>query len=147
MKHSIPFVVQEIESFSFHPLITAEIEGRSISLILDTGASRTVIDSSLTEHFSVIENQNQETFAAGINAQKMQVEQVKIPTIKIGNIEFSNLLAFSTDLSPVSALYEQMVGLKIEGLLGCDFLEKHKAIIDFEKRVIEINIRSTQKSN
>jgi hypothetical protein len=143
MKRSIPFVVQEIENHSFHPLVTGEIDGKIISLILDTGASRTVIDNSLTIGLSTIENIDQETFAAGINAQKMEVTQVKVPSLKIGNIEFRDLIAFSTDLSAVSNLYEQMAGVKIDGLLGCDFLVKHQAIIDFEKGTIELtNLQS-----
>jgi predicted aspartyl protease len=138
MKPSIPFIVQEIESSSYHPIVSGSINGTAISLILDTGASRTVIDSALTNRFPTIENQNQETFAAGINAQKMEVRHVEIPSITFGKIEFTNLTVFSTDLSAISDLYERMAGMKIHGLIGCDFLEQHKANIDFEKRVIKL---------
>jgi predicted aspartyl protease len=144
MKPTIPFVVQEIESSSYHPIISGSINGTTISLILDTGASRTVIDSALTTDLPAVENHNQETFAAGINAQKMEVRHVEIPSITFGKIKFSNLNAFSTDLSAISNLYEQMAGMKIHGLIGCDFLEQHKATIDFGKRVIKLGVNPNQ---
>jgi predicted aspartyl protease len=131
MKATIPFRIIQIEPASYHPLIEGEIDGVKLDLILDTGASRTVIEKSIIENQPRANTTQEEVFAAGINAQKMEVEQVEVSTIKLGNLEFENMLVFSTDLSAISTLYEQMAGIKIGGLLGCDFLEKHKAVVDF----------------
>ena len=140
---SIPFEIKELEPTSFHPIVQAQIENTSINMILDTGASRTVLNMELLLNLPRINPPHEETFAAGINAQRLEVEQVLVPNIRIGQLEFADMLVFGTDLQAVSSLYEQMAGMRIDGLLGCDFLEAHKATIDFKKRVIRLKTIST----
>ena len=139
MRVSIPFIVKETEDGSFHPIVQAEVDGRGIFLIIDTGASRTVLDKSIVTSHAVLENKNQEVFAAGINAQRLEVAQVVIHQLKFGNIIFSDLVVFSTDLKPVSDLFEEMGQSPIDGLLGCDFLYSNNATINFKKKVITLD--------
>lgn len=138
MQNQIPFQVMEIEPRSFHPIVLGRIDGFEVNLILDTGASRTVIDRSIAANFPVIEIESAEPFAAGINAQRISVEQVEIPSLVLGDIDFGKILAFTADLSPISQLYNEMMNFSIHGLLGCDFLEQHKASVDFETRLINL---------
>jgi predicted aspartyl protease len=139
MRISMPFTIKELEASSFHPIVEGEIDGKSITLILDTGASRTVISKKLTTDYPVISIENEEPFAAGINAETMAIEQINIPLINIGGVSFSNMIVFSTNLDAISNLYEKIAGMKIDGLLGCDFLLEHEAKVDFEQRTISIN--------
>ena len=136
MQLKIPFQVMEIEQGSFHPIILGKIDGLEVNLILDTGASRTVIDKSIAVNLPIIEIESAEPFAAGINAQRISVEQVEIPSLILGDIDFGKTLAFTTDLSPISQLYTEMMDFPIHGLLGCDFLERYKAVVDFNTRMI-----------
>lgn len=115
-------------------MIWGELEGRAISLILDTGASRTIIGKHLTTNFPTITDDTQDFFAAGINAEKMEVVQVVIPEILLGNFTLKNLTVFSSDLDEISELYRQMAGQPIDGLLGSDFLVKYQATINFKTR-------------
>jgi predicted aspartyl protease len=133
---SITFTVHELEANSYHPLVSGKINGMAVNLIIDTGASRTVIDTSVAENFKVDSSVEKEAFAAGINAQTLAVNQVVIPKLKLDGSTFKNVTAFSTDLSPISNLYEQISGIKIHGLIGCDFLVTHNARVDFLKRKI-----------
>ena len=139
MQVIIPFTVKEIEHASYHPLVTGFIGDNQVNLILDTGASRTVLSSHLTESFGKVECHNEEAFAAGINAQRMEVEQVVLPSIVLGDKEFTDMTVFSTDLQAVSSLYEQMAGIKIDGLLGSDFLVAYDAMINFQTCEIILN--------
>lgn len=136
MTASIPFEVREIEIASFHPIVQALVAGSTIYMILDTGASRTVVSRELVNDLPRMNAPHEEAFAAGINAQQLKVEQVQIPSIQIGDFPFANMVVFATDLKAVSDLYEKMAGIRIDGLLGCDFLESHKAVVDFHKRSI-----------
>lgn len=139
MKIHIPFRIVELEKASFHPLVQGEIDGNTINLIIDTGASRTVFDKQLLNGYPTISFDGEEPFAAGINAETMAVEQVNLPLIKLGDVGFNNLIVFGTDLEGISSLYQKMVGISIHGLLGCDFLEHHKAVLDFSKKRITFN--------
>lgn len=138
MKEILKFTIQELEPSSFHPLIKGELNGETITLIIDTGASRTVLSNKLTIGLPLISSENEEPFAAGINAERMIVEQVKIENIKIDGIEFKDIVVFSTDLEAISNLYEEMAGIRIDGLVGCDFLIKNKAVLDFQSNSISI---------
>jgi len=146
MVHTIPFEVKELETASYHPILRGKINGFEVNLIIDTGASRTVIDKSITVNFPVIQIDSVEPYAAGINAQKIAVEQVEIPSFILGEVDFGKTAVFITDLSPISQLYNEMVNFPIHGLLGCDFLENFKAKIDFKTRTISVKI-SKRKSH
>ncbi|HZJ74046.1 MAG TPA: hypothetical protein VFC87_04520, partial [Perlabentimonas sp.] len=89
-------------------------------------------------NYTITQNSHQEAFAAGINAQKLEVEQAVIPNLKIGSIVFSSLRVFSTDLKPVSALFEEITKTTIDGLLGCDFFYANNATLNFNKKVITL---------
>lgn len=136
MPEIIPFKIVQLDAKSFHPILTGRLDGNNINLILDTGASRTVLGKHITQGFLTIECETEEAFAAGINAQTMDVEQVEIPEITIGESTFKNLLVFSADLDGISEIYQKMAGQKIDGLIGCDFLVKFKATINFKMRKI-----------
>jgi hypothetical protein len=139
MKISMPFTIIELEASSFHPIVEGEIDGKLITLILDTGASRTVISKELAFDYPIISIENEEPFAAGINAETIAVDQVNIPLINIGGVNFNNTIVFSANLDAISNLYEKMAGLKIDGLLGCDFLLKYEATVDFSQKIISLN--------
>jgi len=143
----IPFEIKEIEHASYHPIVVAIIGHEQINMILDTGASRTVLSNNLVVNFDKTTGDDEEAFAAGINAQRMQVEQVVIPSIRIGDLEFFDMLIFSTDLNAVSSLYEQMAGIRIDGLLGCDFLVKYGGVVDFNtQRMVLTKFQQANKS-
>lgn len=146
MKEVIAFSLKEIESQSFHPIIRGRIAGQPVSIIIDTGASQTVIDKSLTNGLPTIVAEGQEPFAAGINAQRIAIERVEIPTLELEGVVFRKVQAFCSDLSPISNLYEELVGMKIHGLLGCDFLARNGAIINFRKGLIEVKRRVKKKN-
>ncbi len=139
MKISIPFRIVALEKTSFHPLVEGEVDNKKINLIVDTGASRTVFDKQLLNGYPILKADGVEPIAAGINAETMTVEQVNLPLIKLGDFEFKNMIVFGTDLEGISNLYQKMVGISIDGLLGCDFLEHHKAVLDFSKKRITFN--------
>lgn len=138
MKIEIPFLLKELEPGSFHPIVIADIDGVKVNLIIDSGASRTVIDSSLTANFLIFDQQTNEPFAAGINAQRIAVQQVELPSLNMGGFDFGTISVFSADLSPISNLYKEMINFPIHGLLGCDFLVRYKVYIDFKSQILVI---------
>ncbi len=136
MPKVITFKTIELDSNSFHPILTGQVGDKELTLILDTGASRTVLGKHITEGYPNVQNEISEAFAAGVNAQTMEVEPIEIPELTIGNCNFSNMLVFSTNLNGISDLYKKMAGISIDGLIGCDFMVKYKATINFKMRKI-----------
>jgi len=136
MPKVIPFKTIELDPNSFHPILTGRIGNKDITLILDTGASRTVLGKHITQGYPIAQHNADEAFAAGVNAQTMEVEPIEIPEITIGDSIFKNMLVFSTNLDGISELYMKMASIEIDGLIGCDFMVKHKATINFKMRKI-----------
>ncbi|HOP04016.1 MAG TPA: retropepsin-like aspartic protease [Tenuifilaceae bacterium] len=140
MQNIVPFEVVEIEEGSYHPIVRGYINGFQVNLILDTGASRTVIDNTLAENLPKVEVESAEPYAAGINAQRLMVEQVKLPSLILGAIDFGSMNVFKTDLSPISELYSNYVSFSIHGLLGCDFLVRYSALVNFHENCLVLNV-------
>lgn len=136
MKKKVPFRAIQIENDGYHPILKAKVNGKSIMLVIDTGASRTVIDNMCLEGLTPIINEHQEPFAAGVNATQFAVQPFIIPLLKIGEVKLKNVTIFGTDLSQLSNLYEKMTGIRIGGLLGCDLLKKYSVKLNFNSNVM-----------
>jgi hypothetical protein len=136
MKKKVPFKIIEIENDGFHPILKAKVNGKSIMLVIDTGASRTVIDSMCLKGLTPIINKTHEPFAAGVNATQFAVQPFLVPLVAMGEVKLKNVEIFGTDLSQLSDLYEKMTGIRIGGLLGCDLLKKYSVKLNFNSNVM-----------
>jgi hypothetical protein len=146
MKKKVPFRAIQIENDGYHPILKAKVNGKSIMLVIDTGASRTVIDNMCLEGLTPIINEHQEPFAAGVNATQFAVQPFLIPLLKMGEVKLKNVMIFGTDLSQLSELYQKMTGIKIAGLLGCDLLKKYSVKLNFKTNVMSFDCSIDKKN-
>ncbi len=139
MRKTIPFSLVQIENDGFHPIVKAYYNRHPLNLVIDTGASRTVVNKSMLTHLKPIENEHIEPLAAGINAQQFSVSLYTIDRFTISHIRFTNFEVFGADLSGLAKMYKSMVGFPLHGMLGSDFLIKYNAQLDFKKRVMIVS--------
>jgi len=130
----------KLEDESYHILIEAEFPGNILGkLIIDTGASKTVIDADFAEQFTSqiedVENQD----SSGINAIITGAKIGTIPKINFGNLEIKDYKCLLLDLSHVNSLYKKYTNKHIAGLLGSDFLVNYEAVIDYGQKKISFN--------
>lgn len=125
----IPLEILRLEDESYHLLvevvINSSIKGK---MVLDTGASRTVIDTSLSLD---IDCTKETPYTSGIGGQ-VDVSFTKLETLVIGAFRLENIALAMIDLSAVNSTYEQVSQQRILGLLGSDLLLKHHAKIDYK---------------
>lgn len=140
MRVTIPFTLVKIENNGFHPVLKAYFNRRPIFLVIDTGASRTVLHSGFLQHLVPINDEHTEPMAAGINAQQFSVARYRIDTLSIAKVKFRNTEVFGADLTDLAELYRKMAGFPLHGMLGSDFLINHKAQIDFRKKLVRLNV-------
>ena len=108
------------------------------SMVVDTGASKTVVDSNLlAEYLEPIELPS-ELLSAGVNSN-IDIQLGKLKEFTVAGFTINDYLVGLTDLSHVNDLYEKMGRTKIWGLLGGDFLLKYKAVIDYPNKKIIID--------
>ena len=116
-----------------HLLCNAQINGKSAVLLVDTGASNSCIHNALQDHFE-LRVKGDPFDAAGASEGKMQAVMTRPSKIQLGR-SFKGKQGFVLlDLNHVNTSLISQGALKIDGILGADFLKKNKAVIDYEQR-------------
>lgn len=136
-KHIIQFIISGDEKESML-LVEGFVDSTSGFFIIDTGASATIVDSSVISPQQ--DNNNEELFweLKGLEGIKKQVFQIKIESLKIGSLNIDDTQIFCTNLSILKQEFDKKV---ILGIVGNDLLRKFKAEINFEKQTISLTKR------
>ena len=139
-KKYIPFELVELEPNSYHILVNASINSSIVKLIVDTGASRSVIDKAFDSGIRV--DGIEETSAIGFMSDRINVALSLIPELLIENLQFDEFPVAIADLSSLREVYLNITDLNIGGLLGSDFLVRNVSSINFSTKKIFIkNLR------
>ncbi len=137
----IPLIVIELENENYHILIEGKFEDESTSYwIIDTGASKSVLDLNLTGQYEIIESDNSDDYqSAGINQGMLETSVGKISCICFGDLQIKNHKAALIDLNHVNEIYQKYTSYKISGLIGGDILMHYQCQIDYSRKVIQFN--------
>jgi len=127
----IKFVITEMQGGGFHPFLAVNIEGQKCRFLIDTGASKSVIDkyfyeTKLNRKLKVIK---QET--TGLHSTVMESFAGKLKKLTIGKLVISDYPIAAVDLMHVNTTYRKMKLKKIQGILGSDLLKKYDMVIDY----------------
>ena len=143
MKTILPIDIVTLgEDNSYHLFVSGVINGLKYDLLIDTGASHTIFDAALIPEAPASERAEQEIQSAGIHAGELKSSIGHIKKFKIGGLKRVNWTVVLIDLTHVNDLYRKFTDKRVAGLIGSDFLLKHKAIIDYKKRELVLrNIR------
>ena len=142
MTTTIPFKILDIGGEGYHLLLKVYINKKVASLIIDTGASKTVFDKTRIEKFVKERTfEKHEALSSGLGTNTMQSEQVTIKKMKIGELEVENYMTVLLDLSHVNQSYEQVGQKPVDGVLGSDILLKYNAVIDYEKKILKFKFK------
>ena len=134
----IPIEIVKLEDESFHMIVRAEIDGIKGDMIIDTGASVTVIDKAAFP--DKISGENRGKIQSGsVSGQINDVHLIKTAYIKIGKYKIKNPQLASIDMNYVNDMYNQHLKRKVIGLLGCDFCVRYGVTIDFRNKEISIH--------
>lgn len=138
--NSIPLRLVRLED-GYHIFLTAKINGKKATLIIDTGASRSAFDKERIKKFADKNKfEKHERLASGIGTNSMKSQVAVLDTFGIGKITVKNYLAILLDFSHVVTAYRQMGIKPIDGVLGSDILRKHKAVIDYGKKKLLLSV-------
>ena len=140
MKYKIPIRVVELEPNNYHLIIQSEFgAGQTLNWVIDTGASKTAFDKNLADFYELSEHETEELHTAGIGDKQIETSIGHLKKFTIGKLAIVALKVALLDLSHVNKLYKKSTNLEICGLLGSDFLMKHKATIDYKKAILILN--------
>lgn len=122
-----------LEDNSYHLIVPVEINGIQGDMIIDTGASVTVVDKQVFPD-NLLEETTVQMTSGSVTGQIHDVHLVKAAKFKIGQRTIKKMPLAAIDLKYVNEMYDKHLNRKIIGLLGCDFCVRHQVVIDYRKK-------------
>lgn len=136
----IPLQIIDLQDDGFHPLVEVVVFGKPHTVVLDTGASRTVFDKSiLLEANNEIALTDTDKLSTGLGTNSMSSSKLVLHDLHIGSLHIPNFEVAVLDLSHINNAYSQLNLPLILGVLGGDVLMKYKAVIDYGKSTLLLN--------
>jgi hypothetical protein len=134
----IPLQIIGLEQDNYHILIEGNFfDEKPTYWIIDTGASKTVLDSNLDLYYRNVESDNEEDYqSAGINQGMMDTSVGIMYFIRFGEFKIINQKVALIDLNHVNEIYSKYTPYRIAGLLGGDILMQYSCVIDYSRKVI-----------
>jgi|688.fasta_scaffold452588_2 hypothetical protein len=137
VKSIIPLEVVALQEGSYHVFLKMKVNKKSIRVLLDTGASKTVLDKTFVEE--KCKSQKTETIGQSTSSLHSTVSESNITYIKeiqLDQVKLKNYLVAVIDLTHVNQTYEGVGKKPIFGIVGSDILMDRKAIIDYSKKIL-----------
>jgi aspartyl protease family protein len=124
-KASIPF-----EKHGSVVIVQATLNGKAaVKLVLDTGASFTMISGATAKQLDIDTSQNTRSMPFQTANGMIQAPLVSLDSISVAGLELKNLTA---------AVHDAMPDPTVAGLLGLNFLTNFRMDIDTEKGVVHL---------
>lgn len=138
MGKSIKFRVIDFAADGYHWLVDCTLNGQRYWLIIDTGATRSVIDQSVLGDAEV--TNHPQGLVIGFGSQTDSISTATIKQITIGGIDYNDFDVAVADLSNLIGSYTDMANAKLAGILGCDFLMQNTSSINIQQRRIYLKL-------
>lgn len=118
-----------------YPILILKSNDVQLNFLVDTGSSFSQIDSNALEGccYEILKN-NGFRYSTGAGSAKIEAGVLAI-NLDLENHNLNTYMAFK-DMSDVFKPIKDKNGVNINGILGTDFLNANKFVIDFEKYLI-----------
>jgi len=97
-----------------------------LSLLVDTGASPSVIDQKIARRLSLTEQPDR----VNLWRKSFQTHRVVLPSLRLGAVQADSLPALTEDLS----FLQKAIGHKVDGIVGLDVLRKSSFTINYRTK-------------
>ncbi len=131
----IPLKKIEIQGGGLHLICRIYADKLQAAVIIDTGASISVFhEETFSPYFTERKmDEDEDAFSSGISTMIEGHRLGNISGIAVEAFPLNNETAGLMDLSHIRDLYQKYFDFEIEGLIGCDLLDKYRAVIDFKR--------------
>lgn len=138
-KITIPLRAVSLQEEGFHLFIKGKLGNHTIRLLIDTGASKTVLDKKfISERFPELKLEVNEQLTTGVGTNTIQSEFTDVHNLRIGKLKLKNYKVAILDLQHVNETYNMIQLPPIDGVLGCDVLVEYGAVINLRKKEMTI---------
>jgi predicted aspartyl protease len=123
------------ELLTGHHLVSAQLNGKPASFVVDTGANRTVLHAPFAAEFGLTGSTLGRGGAVGVGGA-VQASQAPIKSLTIGGVAIRRSRIIMTDLGQVTNVLSPISGTRVYGIIGQDVLKEHRAVIDVAKPLL-----------
>jgi hypothetical protein len=135
----IPLTIKPIQDKGYHCFVNLYYSRLPIPMVLDTGASRTVLDTAAIERLDLAHQTYQSNDeAVGFTNNGIKAQFLDFPLLSIGQIKLKHLNLGVLDLSHINNTYKDLSIAPVSGILGNDLLVDLKAKIDFGRSQMRV---------
>jgi predicted aspartyl protease len=131
-KQAVRLLVENLQGNGYHVFVNVKVNGLPCRFLVDTGASKSVIDKTYVEKKfgkRLLKTIQQQT--TGLHSSTHESYTARLKSVLIGTVENKNYTLAAVDLSHVNSTYATLKTKKIQGILGSDLMMKEKMIIDY----------------
>ncbi|MCY7409936.1 MAG: retroviral-like aspartic protease family protein [Chitinophagales bacterium] len=149
-KIKVPIEVVSLQEEGFHLFVKGKLNDHSLSLLIDTGASKTVLDKNfLSLHFPELKLESNEQLATGVGNNTIKSEITVIKELSIGELKIAQYEVAVLDLKHVNDTYSLIALPPIHGVIGCDLLVEYQSAINMKKKSLRLHSpkKKTGKQN
>ncbi|WP_140938558.1 aspartyl protease family protein [Sphingobacterium lumbrici] len=141
----IPLEILSLEGDGVHIIVDAEIFDKPFKMVVDTGASKTVLDKTTLLNAGIEEHklQNTNILSTGLGITNMESFILDLPLLKINDWSTKKIQVAVLDLSSINYAYRQMNFTPVIGVLGGDILLQYGAVIDYKKCTLKLRSRAS----
>ncbi|MEJ7779417.1 MAG: retropepsin-like aspartic protease [Daejeonella sp.] len=138
----VPLTLINLQGDGFHLLVEVVVFGVKFNAVLDTGASKTVLDKSTVEKYiRTDELLVSDKLSTGLGTNTMESHTVILPGLEIGKLKLLNFEVAVLDLSSISTAYETLDLPEVVGVLGGDILYQHDAVVNYKKLLLKLSLK------
>jgi clan AA aspartic protease (TIGR02281 family) len=120
---------------SGHYQAMAQVDGQRLSLIIDSGASTSILDNASAVRLGV-PLRGSRTRVSGLGARAQRALSATLDDVRLGALRIDSLAVVVLDLSHVNeSLSDEGIELA-DGVLGADLLAERRAVFDFTSGVL-----------
>lgn len=113
-------------------VLDARLNGTSRRLVLDTGASQTMLDAVAARELGIDAAERRTARGAGGD---IEVSLAPLKSVTVGDARVDNLTCIVSDVSGIA----EKLGGNISGVLGYDFLSRFRITIDYVARRLTLD--------
>lgn len=123
-----------------HFEVEATINDKEALLLIDTGASMTVIDEASAQRLD-LHLKTADEKAGGLGVADLVISKGILKSLKIYTLALVNMDVYVMNLSHVNLALEARNARRADGVIGADVLDGYAAIIDYTDSIVYLKPR------